>query len=505
MKANLLGKVDKLSLWFFSFLGILFVLYHLFTLDISPIPWFDETFFASITSSYTNSGKFLLSIAPYQYSGELFIYGPIYFWTTSFVTQILGFSIFSFRLTGLIAGFACIFLFYKIMNLYIEKRILLFLITAAFALDSLFNSNMHTGRMDSLALFFALLSIYLYLKASIKREYIKSPLYAAWVFSGFFFSLALLTTPRIGILLFAVGVMQLFYLIKDFTIRYILKLIAFWGTIISIYFLWINSAFGSISNLLIYYSEFSEYVGGNFAFPIQQLPLTIITIVAFAFGVTFNYKRYFSQLVILSVITVICFYLVINDTGQYSVIIAPFQYALIGMAVVGPLKSKNNKSKVTSIFYCSPLVAILIFNVTFFALKSLTLYIASETRNPKYVSKFMQSHLSPGTKVIGDEAYFYAVSHAGAQFQYISIFRNTAEREKYQRLIYDYDYIAWSDKLQKEQPQLLDVYSANSKLIEVARFNHDGNKNLPLAINFMNFLNIPVNESYSGTIYKRIK
>lgn len=505
MKANLIGRNDKWSLWFFSFLGLLFVLFHLFTLDISPIPWFDETFFASITSSYTNSGKFLLNIAPYQYSGELFLYGPLYFWTTSLVTQILGFNIFSFRLTALVAGFACIFLFYKIVNIYINKRILLFLITAAFSLDSLFNSNIHAGRMDSLALFFALLSIYLFLKASNRRKYNKSPLYLIWIFSGLFFSLALLTTPRIGVLLLAVGVMQLFYLIKDFTIRYILELIAFWGTIISIYFLWINSAFGSISNLLTYYSGFSEYVGGNYVIPKQQLPLTIITIAAFAFGITINYKRYFSQLVILSAITVSCFYLVINDTGQYSVIIAPFQYALIGMAGVNLISLKTTHFKITSLLYSSPLIAILVFNLAFFTLKSVTLFIASETRNPKHITSFLQSHLLPDTKVIGDEAYFYAVSQAGAQFQYVSIFNSSLEREKYQRLVYDYEYLLWSEKLDNEQPHILELYRKNSILIEVARFSHNKNKNMPFTIKLLNSLNVPVDQSYNGTLYKRIK
>ncbi|MCF4102167.1 glycosyltransferase family 39 protein [Gillisia sp. M10.2A] len=499
-------RAYNLGPWLFIAAGIIYVVFHLLTLKISPIPWFDETFFASLTSSYTSVGEFNLDIAPYEHNDELLLYGPIYFWITSWVTRIIGFGIFSFRLTGLIASFCCIFIFYKILSLYLTKRNLVYLITAAFALDSLFNSNMHTGRMDSLALFFALSSIYIYLKTIQQNNYKNKVKLIAFSFSGLLFSLALLTTPRIGILLLALAIMQFIQLIKVFSIKNVTRLLVFWSTILITYIIWIFYAFGSIEGLLSYYSEFTEYVSSGLFFPKQQIPLVIITFLAFIAGAVVNYNKYLSKPVVLSTLSVLCFYFLVSDRGQYSVIIAPFQYLLIGMTVVLLLSYlRRESSAFKKLLYYSPLALILIYNLAFFSLKGLTLYIAHETRNPEYVTSFMKSQLTPDSKVVGDEAYYYAVKHAGGDFQYISIFKNVTEREHYQRMVYDYDYIAWSDKLQREHPYILDTYRKNSKLIEIARFNHYQNKDMPLVTLFLTSLNVPVKRSYSGTLYKRIK
>ena len=481
---------------------VAFFTYHLLTLAISPLPWFDETFFASMTVSYNTTRELNLIAAPFAYNGELLIYGPVYFWITSFFTKIFGFNIIAFRLSGVIFGLLSIITFCKVLNLSYPRKAA-YLIILALTLDPLFNANMHSGRMDVVALFFALLSILVYQMAEAKSK--RTSLWP-FVLSGVIFATALLTTPRIGILLIAFGLCQLAK-IRSVSNENLLRLAAFSVALVLIYFIWIFLSFGSVPSFIQYYTSFSEYLGGGYySYPIQQLPLLLITCLSVIAGVFMSGKRFFSPLVLLSIVSIMLFYSIVYDTGQYSVIIIPFQYAIVGSATVVLYdRLFKNSRRSLSILKFNFLAAILMVNTSFFLLKVLTIYITSETRNPFYVSSFIKKYIPPKSKVLGDESHFYAVTTASSEFQYIHLFKEDLEREDYQRRIFNYDYIVWSDRLERDYPDLLDIYKNHSSIIKVASFRNNRNKNLRLAERALRSLNIPVDVSYNCIIYKRLK
>ena len=383
-------------------------LYHLLTLQISPVPWFDETFFASITTSYATIGKFNLGIAPFAYNNELLIYGPLYFWITSFFTKIFTFNIFFFRLAGVLFGFSSLFIFYKVLRLFLKSE-LSYLIIFAIAIDPIFNTSIHSGRMESAALFFAFVSIFLYFKAASKTFSYPFTLVLFSV-SGLAFSLALLTTPRIGVLLPALGIIQLLYIFNTFTWRKVLEITIFGTTLVAVYFLWILYAFKSVHNFINYYSQFKGYVGSSwFNFPKQQILLIILTLISFLVGSFLNYRQFFTKLIILSTFTCLLFYLFVSDSGPYSVIIVPFLYAIMGTTTslfYSSLKLRNKS--IFKISRLTPWILIISFNLLFFTIKAITIYVTSDTRNPQFINAFIKRCIPPGSKVIGEPLYYYS-------------------------------------------------------------------------------------------------
>jgi 4-amino-4-deoxy-L-arabinose transferase-like glycosyltransferase len=493
---------SQTPVYLLSFFVFLLFIYHLATLNISPIPWFDETFLASLTASFNETKKLNLGIAPFAYKGEVLIYGPVYFWITSFTTRILGFDIFSFRLPGLVFGILCLLVYYKVLRIYLTRGLAL-VVVAAFALDPLLSTHMHSGRMEPTTLFFALVSILLVLKV-ISGSYKTPKAVFLFAVAGFSFSVALLTTPRAGFLLVALAITQIYYLSKKISFERILQLLSFGATLIAVYVIWIFLAFGNFANYLAYYAGLTEYVGGNFSFPKQQIPLILTTVMAVILGLIKNHKQPISELVVLALASIAVFYIVVNDTGTYSVYILPFYYALLGIAVSTllprpPWDGYKMWMKVT------PLIAILAFNLLFFSFKFITVYMTSDSRDPKHITTFIKKYIPPESKVIGDEIFFYAVLSAKSDFQYIHLFKVDSVREHYQREIYDYDFIVMSHDLNRIRPELLKLYQKNADLIKVAEFVHKGQKNLPFIESLSDLLQVRVRSSYDCIIYKRLK
>lgn len=68
----------------FGFL-LLIIAYHLFTLEIQPLPWFDEVYFASIADNFINNGSLVPEIGSYARNGRpALTYGPVYFFLQAY-------------------------------------------------------------------------------------------------------------------------------------------------------------------------------------------------------------------------------------------------------------------------------------------------------------------------------------------------------------------------------------------------------------------------------------
>ena len=95
---------------------VAYVLGHLVTVSRSHIPWFDDTFFASVADSLLRTGPFTLAVSPLWFPRPVFLYGPTYFLLVAGFFAKFGFGVLQYRLTGLIAAFALLAVAFRILR-----------------------------------------------------------------------------------------------------------------------------------------------------------------------------------------------------------------------------------------------------------------------------------------------------------------------------------------------------------------------------------------------------
>ena len=199
------------------------------------------------------------------------------------------------------------------------------------------------------------------------------------------------------------------------------------------------------------------------------------------------------------------FHCLVFDTGSYSNLVVPFSYTIIGTTASLAYKGERMAAKsLRSLIASAPMFLVMTFNILFFTVKFLAIYITAEIRDPRYVNAFIKKHIPGGSRVIGDEMYYYAVRQASSDFQYMHMFKEDDERECYQREVYQYGYLLWSDKLQYTRPALLKVYQQKSRLVQVAAFHFKSQKEFPFIKKILALLHIPVDKSYNCILFKRI-
>src|SRR3954469_18144463 len=91
---------------FILIISLIYVVYHLVTLSYSPLPWFDEISFASITNSYIKSHTFFQEALAISTPGQNSMYGPLFFALQAWIIKLFGWSMFNFRISNLLFGIA---------------------------------------------------------------------------------------------------------------------------------------------------------------------------------------------------------------------------------------------------------------------------------------------------------------------------------------------------------------------------------------------------------------
>lgn len=472
----------------FFILLLIYVFYHLITLCISPLPWFDEVVFASISNEFSSTGKFFLKAAPFLRDTEIFEYGPVYFLFTGAVIKFLGVGILQVRIISLVFGFLCFGIIYKLFNFIgIEKKYK-FLCITILLFDPIFNSSMHGARMDTTALFFSITSLYFYLKNSNTR-FLDNP-YKLSILSGIFASLAILTTPRAVFILIPICLLWIndFIANKNWKILYY-KII--WVIIIvTIYSLWFLYAFGSFQNLFNAYKNIADSINVGFFVPILEIPLIIISATIVLIRIVLEGRKYFTTLNTICILSIILFYFLVDDTGAYSVYISPFYVLLICSGLKGCNYGLGNIL----------LYVIFLFYGLIFILKGCFIFSSYSFREPSHIFNFISANVPKKSKIIGDEKFYYSVIKNDCEFQFLEWYKPDTVREKYQREIYDYEYILLSKRILNSKPKLFHLYASNSRLIKVAEMDKSSENNLL----FKKF-GLLITESYDCLIYKRIK
>jgi 4-amino-4-deoxy-L-arabinose transferase-like glycosyltransferase len=324
----------------FSFIyAAIWLTAHLYTLTLFPLPWFDETYMASIAKDFAENGTFrhLIAAAAHQQE-EQFIYGPFYFLVVSLVIKTVGFSIFSYRLVAFIAGIGVIAIFLYLLKHLKKQPTWQLLAVVVISLDPFFWRCMHEGRMDLLALAFSLWAFYRVLQTPSRRNA---------VFIAFLMGLALLTTPRSWFnapILFAIMVYRYR---QNFVATILISIF-----VISLMYLpWVYYAFGGVGEMLNYYYDqrgYTQLDGVTVYFVKYQFPLLLVAIFVVVHQVIQRNKAYFSEIFWFCSVSIGLFYILVKDSGPYSAFIVPHYYLLIFSGVFSDIffsKSATNRLK----------------------------------------------------------------------------------------------------------------------------------------------------------------
>lgn len=462
---------NKKALFFSVFFGafvVCFVCLQLLTLSVSPLPWFDETLFASIAWQWANNGSLAPQVAIFT---EVKVYGPIYFWLTGSSFQLFGLGIASFRWVNLLAGVAVAWLGSGLFRqLYQhwqsnmhhwarwQKAWWVLLLT-----DPLYYLVLHEGRMDLTALSFALASIYILMPVLLKSQAL--PWYRVWL-SGVLVALAALTTPRVCFIFVPLLLVLLWQWHKQWG-----RLLVWGASIVSVYALWIFTAFDSIQDFANTYLGQSQvikaslvgwYLGGVGYIPRHSYLLIVIALLVSLFLLWQQRSKLLIAPIGIFIGSIALFYPLIRDYGQYSVFILPFYYLLV---LYGLSQLPTGRYYVKYV----PLVLLAVFNLGYFTLKNAQVLASLPQRQPAPITQFVQQYIPKGSRVIGDPLYFYAVLQAGSDYQYIDLYGTDVEREARQRTQYQYQYMIVTDHLRKQNPRLVSYYLSQGKFEKVAR------------------------------------
>ncbi|MBX2844410.1 MAG: glycosyltransferase family 39 protein [Flammeovirgaceae bacterium] len=321
--SNSIKKIIKSAFWVIL-ISCAFV--HIYTLNLYPLPWFDETYMASIAKEFYETGKFTKRIAYHAHEQkEEFIYGPFYFLISSLVFKVFGFGMTQFRSIAFISGILVQISAIVFLKKFVKQKSTILLMSIFFMLDPFYFRCMHEGRMDLTASFLMLSGTILFLSAIPKKHYFY------FLISGFLCSFGLLTTPRAGFLLLPLMLFLGFFTIRDLKKNWHYPII--WiAPIILLYSSWIFYAFGDFGNFINFYQEkigYTRLPGRPFYIPKQQFPLIITTIIIVAISIIKFGKSYFNSLTLISISSILLFYIIVYDQGPYASFIIPFYYLLI--------------------------------------------------------------------------------------------------------------------------------------------------------------------------------
>jgi hypothetical protein len=508
-----IDKNNSIFNWTLIVFGMFWILFHFVTIERSPLPNFDEAFFASMTKSFQQDGSLMLRMSTMTKfeNDEVWLYGPIYFFCQSFITQYIGWGIWQFRLLNLLAGFGIVAMIMVIARSLSMKRLAMILLFSMLVMDPELNANMHSGRMDSLAMLFFLIGIYLFFFIQKKMSFYI-------IFAALFFSAALLTTPRVGflILILPVGfLMELYFSIRmpsDSRVRRLNfwpVLIKYFITLIVItvpFLLWIIFRVGGLE---IYFKEFSNNdvlrslvsylnIPKFYLLPAVGFYVLILMILVFLS----LYKRIVAsknvssivvdwRIIVLALIPAIY---VIFIKGGYYVYMMPVLYMLLTyMTMQSRMLDETlvSRFKWLLTFYFITLLAI---NMAIFSIKSLYLFGSWQSRDPHFFQSYFKRKHIKEENVLASHPYHFVISEEN---RYLS---NDDNREmdavKADRLMVKYAFVTIKSYENETS------YFKQLGFKEVERFKVVESKNIFLN-RILSKLPLDILQSYDGVYLHR--
>lgn len=464
----------------------LLAVWHLWSLPISPLAWYDEAVFADITHSIISGKGFLLDM---EGGYQEYVYGPVYFGLTALSTYIAGFDIFQFRI-NMIFSVLTLVVFYKMCRkLELTEPVVLFLVLL-FSLDTLFVQNAHSGRMEFVALFFAIFAYYVYMWERNDGYTLSRVLcFAVMV------TLSVLTTPRVAIVLLPVCLLQFVDLLKKNKILFCTYYVLI--PILS-FLLWVYLSYGSIEALIDYYTHplvssdgapITAYLGGNLLIYTYQYPLLLLVLFVVAISV---FQNTFAKYVLyLSVI--VLFYLAVADSGFYCTFLLPFFYFVVAMGWKDFVNSHHvGKWAFT---FKSLVILCVLTNVGIFTMKAVTVATTSGERNIQPVHEWIARSVPQGSKLTGSDSYIYSILKNDCRFRRAMNLNSEVNQMSDE---YTPDYLILLDN--EQDPHVLD-YIRDYDVEEVSKYTAIRTES-KLISKIQALTNVRFGSAYDGVLYK---
>ncbi len=447
-------------------LAALYLAIHFSTLATARLPWFDDTFFTSVADSLVRTGELKLPAAPLWLDKPVYLYGPVYFVALGALFEHFGVGIVQARLLGLLCGFGIVVVGYCILRKARVTTSLALLTCAALALDPTFHQNVHSGRMDSMATCFLVLGFYLLLEPAGGGGRTTN---VRTIVSASVASLGVLATPRPGYLLIPMGVLLVSRWVRRRD-RQAASQMVLWGMVcLLILGAWIAYAFGSIPAMMEYYAGFAEdYASGGFGVRAVHLPLLVPLGVLLAAALAVRPRILLHDVVIFTLTGIVGFYVFVKDKGTfgglYSFFMVPLAYLAIGY-VLSRLAEVWSSARATRWLQVAVFGVLFAFNGAVFAARLTLEYLQRETRDPAMVDALVAQLIPPGSRVVGDDKFYFAVRRGDSDFQYLQRGGTVHQRARYHANDYGFQYLITAES---DTSDVLRAYFREVPLVQVA-------------------------------------
>ncbi len=476
---------------FILFLLLIFVINHVLTLPLSPMPWYDEVILQSISLDFLQHGTFRAPVDPLYNTGQSnYIYGPVYFFLQSLIFKSTGISVIGGRLFNFIFSFGIVLLVLFFLKKIDSNSKHIVLIIAMFIFDYIYNRNMHSGRMDLIPVFMAILAYFIYFDLiHVKKTYIRISLISLLL------SLSILTTPRIGfayIFLFLDTLSSIAYNRKKLLVNMIIGI-----TVSIIYCVWIINSYGSFKGLIDEYNfqQLPAIVNNHtwfnaiFRYPYEN-PLTIFILIILFWCIYrinhLNQDENRFRILLFTLTTILSFHIFIREAGPYMAMVIPFYFLLIGVVL-----SYNFPS-----FFIKFGYIILSLNFAFYSLKNFEIYSNYKSRNPKLAQTFIEKNVPKESKILGSWEYFYLCEGNGFPFQSLNN-EFSSDRLHHQMQNFKFDYLL----LNKRSVSDLSEISKDLELTLIDSLYFRPNKS-SIVLFVERIQGFSIQTSYEGYLYK---
>jgi 4-amino-4-deoxy-L-arabinose transferase-like glycosyltransferase len=420
----------------------------------SPLPWLDETFFASTSLAVARGGPpipTVLGAFPHTGRVDLF-YGPLVFFLGSLEVRLFGLSITSWRLLGFFGAVGAVFSAAWVSRCLDRSSAAMAASAMMVALSQGMGARATSGRLDTITLTLEILSLICTLRAMrfqesrIQESRRSAFLYAA--LAGILCALAALSTPRafpfvLGLFV-AIALELLLTRTRELIIRGLIiaaaALVPVWG--------WTLSRGTNPIGWLRYIAEVSRgdkisvspILHGSWHFFDEPLvPLlsglifTFVTLLVFtsAFGSSiFTVRPTTTEIEAPDVIPALrlaSIAVLINFAVSFLTISRLWDYEIFFVPLVLPvliaLTAKILRSSTPRTLQRIVLVTWLVFAIVLVAIRSgkVVAWLASyHERDPQPLQDFISGKVPGNSRVFGPEDfYFYAVEAAGSHYLFV--------------------------------------------------------------------------------------
>jgi 4-amino-4-deoxy-L-arabinose transferase-like glycosyltransferase len=480
-------QVIRLSRMFWIVAVVAMVLILLF-LPRSPLPWLDETFFASTSLAVARGGPpipTVLGAFPHTGRVDLF-YGPLVFFLGSLDVRVFGLSITSWRLLGFFGAVGAV-LSASWMSRCLDRSSAAMAASAMMvALSQGIGARATTGRLDTITITLEIFSLICTLRAMrvqesrVQESRIQESRRSAFLYAalaGILCALAALSTPRafpfvLG--LFVAIALELLLapsreLITRGLIIAVAALLPVWGWTLSrgtnpigwLRFIAETSRGDKISVSPILHGSW-HFFDEPLVPLLSGLLFTFVTLLVFtcAFGSSIFTARRSTEIDapdVLSAVRLASIAVLINYVVSFLTISRFWDYEVFVVPLVIPvliaLTAKILRSGAPRTLQRIVLLSWLALAIVLVAIRSgkVVAWLASyHERAPQPLQDFISSKVPANSRVFGpEEFYFYAVEAAGSHYLFV---RPRIPSGLVSKLDHD---LNWQEQLNEGQPVYL--------------------------------------------------